>query len=58
VTQFGKAIEEYQKSIRLDPSFIFSHIQLAVSYYKEGQIGRALDDFKTLLKSFESSSEV
>lgn len=52
------AIEEYRQSSVLDPTFIFSHIQLAVALYKQGDVAGALDNFETLLAQHPTSGEV
>lgn len=55
---FPLAIAEYRRSSVLDPSFIFSHIQLAVAEYKQGEIVQALNHFEGLLKEHPTSGEV
>ncbi|MBW0479618.1 hypothetical protein O181_019333 [Austropuccinia psidii MF-1] len=47
--QHRLAIRDYQRSIELDPSFIFSHVQLAVAIYKTGDVSKAMDMFKEYL---------
>ena len=47
--QHHLSIEDYRRSIELDPSFIFSHVQLAVATYKNGEVPKAMDMFKEYL---------
>jgi import receptor subunit TOM70 len=49
---------EYQKSAELDPVFIFSHIQLAVARYKNGEPEKAMHAFRKFLREFSSAPEV
>jgi import receptor subunit TOM70 len=57
--QYQSAIEDYKRASERDPTFIFSQIQLAVAYYKQEQVERALHLFKKCLNQFgESSAEV
>ncbi|KAA1115856.1 TOM (translocase of outer membrane) complex component [Puccinia graminis f. sp. tritici] len=44
--QHHLSIEDYRRSIDLDPSFIFSHVQLAVATYKNGDVPKAMQMFK------------
>ncbi|GAA95361.1 uncharacterized protein L969DRAFT_92382 [Mixia osmundae IAM 14324] len=53
---YTKAIEEYKKSVTLDRAFIYSHIQLAVAYYKAGSQARALKAFEKGLREFGTTS--
>ncbi|PLW14758.1 hypothetical protein PCANC_01743 [Puccinia coronata f. sp. avenae] len=47
--QHHLSIEDYRRSIELDPSFIFSHVQLAVATYKNGDVPKAMEMFKGYL---------
>jgi len=47
--QHHLSIEDYRRSIELDPSFIFSHVQLAVATYKNGDVPKAMEMFKEYL---------
>lgn len=49
---------EYKQSSLLDPSFIFSHIQLAVALYKSGETEKAMHQFRKLIRENEKSPEV
>lgn len=49
---------EYQKSLELDPVFIFSHIQLAVARYKNNEPEKAMHQFRKFLREFSTSPEV
>ena len=42
----------------MDPIFIFSHIQLAVARYKNGQVEQAMAQFRRLSEKFPLSPEV
>ncbi|KAH8111616.1 TPR-like protein [Phellopilus nigrolimitatus] len=55
--KFADAAENYNKSFDLDPTFVFSHIQLAVAQYKAGQISDSMATFRKALKSFPQRSE-
>lgn len=56
--EYEKAINEYRRSSELDPSFIFSHIQLAVAQYKNGAVEKALHQFRRFIKEHPTSPEV
>lgn len=56
--EFDKAIAEYRRSSEIDPSFIFSHIQLAVAQYKNKQTERAMHQFRRFIKEHPNSPEV
>ena len=56
--EYDRAIAEYRRSSEIDPVFIYSHIQLAVAMYKNGQKDKALHLFRKFLKEFETSPEV
>jgi import receptor subunit TOM70 len=56
--EFQEAATDYQKSIDFDPDFMFSHIQMAVTQYKQGSIASALATFRKSIKKFPSSPEV
>lgn len=55
---YVNAIKEYRRSSEVDPSFIFSHIQLAVAQYKSGETAKALHQFERFLREFSTSPEV
>ena len=55
--QFKEAAENYEKSYELDPTFVFSHIQLAVAQYKSGDLQEAMGTFRKALKAFPQRSE-
>jgi len=57
LNEFEKASENYNKSIELDDSFIFSHIQLAVAQYKSGNVAKSMATFRRTLKAFPDRSE-
>ncbi|KAF2643687.1 mitochondrial precursor protein [Massarina eburnea CBS 473.64] len=56
--EFGEAAKDYQKSIDLDPDFIFSHIQLGVTQYKMGSIASSMATFRRCMKNFKSVPDV
>ncbi|EJD00277.1 TPR-like protein [Fomitiporia mediterranea MF3/22] len=55
--EFTQAAENYRKSFELDPTFVFSHIQLAVAQYKADQLSEAMVTFRKALKAFPQRSE-
>ena len=55
--EFRQAADNYRKSLELDPSFVFSHIQLAVAQYKADQLSDSMATFRKALKSFPQRSE-
>lgn len=55
--QYDDAAENYNKSMELDPTFVFSHIQLAVAQYKSGRLQNAMATFRRALKAFPDRSE-
>lgn len=57
MSQFTEAATNYTKSTELDPSFVFSHIQLAVAQYKSGNVAASMAQFRRTLKSFPTRSE-
>ncbi|KAH8694165.1 putative mitochondrial outer membrane translocase receptor [Talaromyces proteolyticus] len=56
--EFAEAAKDYQKSIDLDPAFIYSHIQLGVTQYKLGSVASAMATFKRSVKKFENVPDV
>ncbi|KAH9818072.1 hypothetical protein DFH28DRAFT_961749 [Melampsora americana] len=56
--QHHLAISDYERSIELDPSFIFSHVQLAVAIYKTGDVKRSMEMFEGYLSLHEGVPEV
>lgn len=57
-SEFQEAAKDYQKSIDLDPKFIFSHIQLGVTQYKMGSIVSSMATFRRCVKNFEEVPDV
>jgi mitochondrial import receptor subunit TOM70 len=55
--RFAEAAENYTKSTELDDKFVFSHIQLAVAQYKDGQLAKSMASFRRTLKDFPQRSE-
>ena len=55
--EFSEAAKDYQKSIDLDKSFIFSHIQLGVTQYKMGSIASSTATFRRCIKNFPQVPE-
>jgi import receptor subunit TOM70 len=58
LSEFSAAATDYQKSIDLDPKFIFSHIQLGVTQYKMGSIASSMATFRRCIKNFGDKSDV
>ncbi|KAI7621432.1 hypothetical protein KC319_g18520, partial [Hortaea werneckii] len=58
LSEFSLAATDYQKSIDLDSSFIFSHIQLGVTQYKMGSIASSMATFRRCIKNFGDKSDV
>jgi import receptor subunit TOM70 len=56
--EFAEAAKDYQKSIDLDRSFIYSHIQLGVTQYKMGSVASAMSTFRRSIKNFEEVPDV
>ena len=56
--EFAEAAKDYQKSIDLDPGFIFSHIQLGVTQYKMGSIASSMATFRRCMKNFDQTPDV
>ncbi|KAK4646353.1 TOM (translocase of outer membrane) complex component [Podospora bellae-mahoneyi] len=56
--EFADAQKDYQKSIDLDPDFIFSHIQLGVTQYKLGSIASSMATFRRCIKNFPKIPDV
>lgn len=58
LSEFGEAAKDYQKSIDLDSSFIFSHIQLGVTQYKMGSVASSMATFRRCMKNFDKVPDV
>ena len=54
---FEKAAESYTESTKLDDTFVFSHIQLAVALYKLGEVPKSKATFMRTLDAFQDRSE-
>lgn len=52
-----KAMDDYAKSTELDSTFIFSHIQRAVTQFRLEKIPMAMSSFRNILKQFPDRSE-
>ncbi|KAJ3329974.1 serine/threonine-protein kinase KIN2 [Blyttiomyces sp. JEL0837] len=52
------AISDYRKSLDIDDSFVYAHIQLGVALYKSGNKSEAANIFKAAAKKFKDSPEV
>lgn len=56
--EFPEAARDYQKSIDLDPTFVFSHIQLGVTQYKMGSVASSMSTFRRTIKKFDRIPDV
>ena len=54
---FKSAASDYAKSCQLDDRFVFSHVQLAVAQYKQGDIPKSKATFKKTMEAFPERSE-
>ena len=54
---FNKAIADYKKSTELEPNFVFSHIQLAVAQYKQGDKDGSMIAFRSIIQRFSDRVE-
>lgn len=57
MNEFKDAAENYTRSTLLDDQFVFSHIQLAVAQYKQGNLANSMATFRKTLKAFPNRSE-
>jgi mitochondrial import receptor subunit TOM70 len=57
MSQFAEAAEDYTKSTALDNQFVFSHVQLAVAQYKQGNLANSMATFRRTLRAFPKRSE-
>ncbi|KAJ5555361.1 hypothetical protein N7461_003831 [Penicillium sp. DV-2018c] len=58
MSELPEAAKDYQKSIDLDGSFIYSHIQLGVTQYKMGSVASGMATFRRTVKNFEDVPDV
>ncbi|KAF3922431.1 hypothetical protein AA313_de0205624 [Arthrobotrys entomopaga] len=56
--EYSEAARDYQKSIDLDRDFIYSHIQLGVTQYKQGSVASSFATFRRCQKNFDKSPDV
>lgn len=54
---YKEAINDYERCIQLEPTFVYAHIQLAVTQYKLHLNARAIKVFQETIKAFPLSSE-
>lgn len=54
---YPEAAQNYTMSMELDDNFVFSHIQLAVAEYKQGQSAKSMATFRRTLRVFPQRSE-
>ncbi|KAG2206816.1 hypothetical protein INT47_007572 [Mucor saturninus] len=54
---YKEAINDYERCIQIEPTFVYAHIQLAVTQYKLHLIARANQTFQETIKAFPLSSE-
>lgn len=57
LSQWSAALSDYERSTKLDDSFIFSQVQHAVCQYKMGEIGASTAAFRRIMRRFDNSSE-
>lgn len=57
-SQWDLAVQNYQRSIELDDSFILAHIQLAVTEYRMNKVQESKDRFQSLLKKHPEEAQV
>ena len=43
---YDDAIEAYTKAIALDPNYAIAYYNRGITYYKKGNMGRAISDFQ------------
>nr|ODN82370.1 mitochondrial outer membrane 72K protein [Cryptococcus depauperatus CBS 7841] len=55
--ELQKALDDYNRSVELDDTFVFPHIQAAVAKYKLGDIGGSMAAFRKILKQFPDRGE-
>ena len=55
---YQEAAQDYHKSIDLDKDFIYSHIQLGVTQYKQGSIASSMRTFLRVIDKFEDVPDV
>ncbi|WOO81924.1 Mitochondrial import receptor subunit tom70 [Vanrija pseudolonga] len=55
--EHDKAIADYNKSIELDDTFIFTHVQAAVAQYKQGEVAKSMAAFRRILRQFPTRGE-
>jgi mitochondrial import receptor subunit TOM70 len=55
---YQEAAQDYHKSIELDKDFIYSHIQLGVTQYKQGSIASSMRTFRRVIDKFEGVPDV
>ncbi|KAI9684460.1 MAG: TOM (translocase of outer membrane) complex component [Trizodia sp. TS-e1964] len=55
---FAEAAKDYQKSIDLDSSFIYAHIQLGVTQYKLTSVASSMATFRRCIKNFHKVPDV
>lgn len=56
--EYENAAKDYAESIRLDPTFVYAHIQLGVSQYKMGSVSAAMQTFKDAIRQFPKSADL
>ncbi|NIN65174.1 MAG: tetratricopeptide repeat protein, partial [Anaerolineae bacterium] len=43
-----EAITEYQEAIRINPSYVMAHLELGVTYYKQGKLDEAIAEWEAV----------
>ena len=58
VGDFPGAIQDYKKSVNIDPSCVYAYIQLGVAQYKAGENEKSKRTFEQAIKKFQDAYEV
>lgn len=56
--RFTEALQDYKKSMELDPTFVFSYIQLAVVQYRLEQKQECIATLEIAIQRFPLSSDI
>ncbi|KAJ1979539.1 TOM (translocase of outer membrane) complex component [Dimargaris cristalligena] len=56
--EFSHAMDEFEKAIDSDPTFVFPYIQLAVCQYKNGEVAKSQSTFRQTIERFPEHTDV